>query len=246
MGGKIRKRQASANGLEIPCHDLSQLPAVKAGPTLGSQGAQGTGQIGVSEQFPHPGRLAPGEIQGTSVIEFLNRPGALFKTRQVGGETRRYDRRQWESGFGVIRGRLQNLCHIELAPTAVQGEPTIYRTGHRDRQGAVGGNAGIALGQPTLRPQLFNPRIECVKILPRGTAPRTVVTVQSFLLGVPDDGEQIAANAVAGGLHETQGSVGRNGRIHRATPSLENVQGDLGCQWLRCSRHAPGAVNGAA
>src|SRR5690606_23337250 len=67
-----------------------------------------------------------------------------------------------------------------------------------------------------------------------------VVAVQLPGLRVPDDGEQVAADAVAGRLHQAEGGIGGDGGIHGAAAAAHGVQGDLGGQRVRGGSHGLG------
>ena len=56
-------------------------------------------------------------------------------------------------------------------------------------------------------------------------------------LGIPYDGKEVAANAAAGGLDQAEHRIGGNGCIDRGATALEDVDGHLGGQGLRCRDH---------
>ena len=51
--------------------------------------------------------------------------------------------------------------------------------------------------------------------------------MELFGLGVPDDGVEVAADAAAGGLHQAERGVGRDGGVDGAAAGLEHVERDL-------------------
>jgi len=59
-----------------------------------------------------------------------------------------------------------------------------------------------------------------------------------FGLGVPDDGEEVAAEAVARGLHETEGGVGGDGGVDGGAAGFENIEADLGRERVAGGDHA--------
>ena len=64
--------------------------------------------------------------------------------------------------------------------------------------------------------------------------------MQALGLGIPDDGKQVAADAVAHGLHEAQHGIGGNRGVHGIAPGLEHIQRHLRGQGLAGGRHALG------
>jgi hypothetical protein len=65
-----------------------------------------------------------------------------------------------------------------------------------------------------------------------------VEAVKFFVGGAPDDREEVAADAVAGGFHEAERGVGRDGRIHGRAAGFQHVEGDLRGQRVRGGGHA--------
>jgi hypothetical protein len=57
-------------------------------------------------------------------------------------------------------------------------------------------------------------------------------------LGIPDDGEEIAAHAAGDRLHQPQRRIGGNRRIDRRAAFLQNIDRDLGGERLHRGRHA--------
>ena len=65
-----------------------------------------------------------------------------------------------------------------------------------------------------------------------------VEAVELLRLRIPDDGEQVAADALPRGLHEAQDGVGRDGGVDRGAAALEDVERHLARQRLAGRRHA--------
>lgn len=131
-----------------------------------------------------------------------------------------------ESVPRVLDRGLQDLVHGKLSEALVQFEPAVHGARHGNRERAAGGD-----GLVVVLPEPFQGQV-----LRR--APTGIQAVELPGFRVPDDGEEIAADAVARGLHQSEQGVGGNRRVHRGTALLENVQRDLGCQRLAGRRHA--------
>ena len=56
--------------------------------------------------------------------------------------------------------------------------------------------------------------------------------------GIVDNREQVAADAVAGGLHQPERGIGSDGRIDRTAAVLEHVERDLRGERVCSGRHA--------
>ena len=126
---------------------------------------------------------------------------------------------------GVTDGRRQVVGHRLATETVVQGEPAVDRSGHRHRQRAGGRDVLQAAALELSQGERFR------------RAARTVVAIELLRLRVPDDGEQVATDAVAGRLHQAERGIGRDRRVDCRASALHHVQRDLGGQRLRGSRH---------
>ena len=71
----------------------------------------------------------------------------------------------------------------------------------------------------------------------RGTA-AAIEAVELLRLRVPDDGEQVAAHAVADGLHEPERRVGGDRRVHRRAAALQDIERHLAHERMAGRRHA--------
>ena len=142
--------------------------------------------------------------------------------------------RQGKALFGVTRGRGEHFMHGQAAEFFVQGEPS----GHAARNRP---------GQGTGFRHFFDPFF-----LEKGERDRrrrraAGVQAEEFPgFAVPDYGEEVAADARSGGLHQAQGGVDRDGGIDGAAAFLEDVYADLRRQGLAGRHHAlPGDHFGA-
>ena len=141
---------------------------------------------------------------------------------------------------GIGNGRRQNLRHGQTPEPAVQCKPAVHGTGHRDGQAAPVRNIVILTG--ALHQRGFQRR----QRLPTRRAPGRIEPVQTACLGVPDNGKKVAADPVAGGLHQAQGGIGGNGRIRRTAAGFQNIDRHLTGQRNRGRRHALRTQNRAA
>ena len=73
-----------------------------------------------------------------------------------------------------------------------------------------------------------------------------VEAVEFFGFGVPDDGEQVAAEAAAHGLGHAEHGVGGDGGVDRVAAGLQDLDGGLGRERLAGGRHAVFADGGRA
>ena len=94
-------------------------------------------------------------------------------------------------------------------------EPAIHRAGNADRQRPVGRDLLVAV----LHEPLAGERL-------RSSAAR-VESVQALRFRIPDDREQVAADAVPGRLHESESSVRSNGGVHGVSALPHDLQRDL-------------------
>ena len=93
--------------------------------------------------------------------------------------------------------------------------PAVHRPRHRPRVGARGGNVPVGIGGNLVRGE-------------RGGSPAGAVqAVEAAGLRVPDDGEQVAADAARHRLHQSEGGVDRDGGVGGAASFLQHVHADL-------------------
>jgi hypothetical protein len=127
------------------------------------------------------------------------------------------------------RGR-EHVAHRQAAEPGVQLEPSVGGAGHADRQEAALRNRRAA-ELPELALQLLEAQAE------RRTA-RRVEPVELLRLAVPDDREQVAAEAAARGFHEPERRVRGDRGVDRAATGLQHVHGDLRRERMRGRSHA--------
>ena len=71
-----------------------------------------------------------------------------------------------------------------------------------------------------------------------GRAAAGVEAVELLRLRVPDDGEQVAADAAGHRLHEAHRGVGGDGRVDRVAALLQDVEPDLRRERVAGGDHA--------
>ncbi len=128
----------------------------------------------------------------------------------------------------------------------MQGEPAVHRAGDGDRKRPERGYAPVVRVQFAARLHLRYALLQLRQGLSPGGTTGAVVAIQLPGSRVPHDGEEVAADAVAGGLHQAQCGVGGDRRVDRRAALLEDVERYLGGQRMGGGRHPPGAVDGAA
>ncbi|GBF31119.1 hypothetical protein MnTg04_01073 [bacterium MnTg04] len=105
-------------------------------------------------------------------------------------------------------------------------EPAIDRARHTDRQ------------RPARRDRLVAVVDEPFAGQGARRAAAGIQAIQFFRFGVPDNREQIAADAVTGRFHQAERGVRRDGGVDRVAAGLENIDRYLGRQRLTGRRHA--------
>ena len=195
VGGQVLGPQPAADAAHVGVHHLGQGAGVEGFASAGRQGLIGRsqGRVGPALTGARAGAVL-GEDRA-DVVGFLDDPvRAKFvegphRLAPVGGDHRRD--RKVVAGIGDGGG--QQIGHGHAAEAAVQGEPAVdaARNRHRHRaearQIAVLGGLGARGLQTEAR---------------RRTA-GAVVAEQPLLNRIPDQGEEVAADARAGGLDET-------------------------------------------
>ena len=136
--------------------------------------------------------------------------------------------------IGDRRG--QNIGHAQLAEPVMHFEPGVDRAGHGDRHRAERRDGLAAL-------ELLD---ELLVAGSHRAFSGAVQAIEFLRLRVPDDCEQIAADAVAGRLHQAKRGIGRNRGIDRRAAFFQYVDSDLAGQRMGCRRHAMPGMNRAA
>ena len=125
---------------------------------------------------------------------------------------------------GVADGGGEHVRQRQLAEPAVQLGPAVDAAGHADRERAERRNVLRACACAILR-QLCERR--------DAAAAAGVEAVELLRLGVPDDGEQVAAEAAAGGLGDAEDGVGGDGGVDGVAAGFEHVERDrVASGWL--------------
>ena len=176
-------------------------------------------QVRILEHVAGPGRVAIGEIGRQGIRRFAQ---AFLGLGPPSGD----DLGDRKALLGVLDGRTQNIREGQLAELLMQVVPARNAAGHRPGQRAVFGNLL----------QLVH-----LEVFARGLVGRAAAGVEAVqLLGlvVPDDGEQVAADAARHRFHEPQGGVGGDGGVHGRAPLTQNIEPDLRGQRLAGRDHA--------
>ena len=227
VGGKILAREGAALRLQVIDDHIGQIAVVIGIAPVAGDRLERVGKVRIAEDFARLGGFAIGEPDLARIAEI-----ELVLARRIGleraGEIHADDWRDRVAFARVADGRRQVCRHGPLAEAFVHGEPGIDRARHGDRQRAIGrqGVCPIELVE------------QLVERLTLRAAARPIDAVQFAGRGVVDDREQIAADAVAGRLHQPQRGIGRDGRIDRAAAVLEHVERDLRGKRVRSGRHA--------
>ena len=217
-----------AAGLPGEGHDLfHQLAPVIALAVRGGQTLQGVRIVRQAEQLP-------GTV-GFAVLGEVSQPGGehrrlLFRR---GLEALRLAHPQpvhvqghREALPGVLDGRSHQFRHGQAAKAAAQRRPGGRSAGHHGGQPAVYRHLLIAHGpHPVCRQG-------------HGGHTGAVEPVQLFVLRAPDQGEAVAAQAVAGGLHQGKGYRHGDGGVHGVAAPLHGVNAHLGGQGNAGAGHA--------
>ena len=125
----------------------------------------------------------------------------------------------------VANCRRQNFLHLQPPISLVQLKPAVNSTRYADRQWAV------------RRDSVDSTLLEILERHRLRRATGCIQARQFLLFCIPHDGEQVAANATACRLHQTQHRVRGDRRIDRTTAGLQNIERDLCCQRLTGGRH---------
>ncbi|CFN81455.1 Uncharacterised protein [Bordetella pertussis] len=133
----------------------------------------------------------------------------------------RGDGRDQEAVARVVQGRLEQAGEIQLAEFARQRHPSRHGARHRHGVPAARGH-GVMAREVFPRPGLRRPS-------------RGIQAMQ--LASVPDDGEQIAADAVHARAHHRHGDGRRDRRVDGVAASRQHAHGGLVGQRLLGADH---------
>ena len=215
VGSQVFVREETVHLFHEVVDCAGDLALIESVPTFPGDQFQGVGQVGILKHLTFPGGAATGHVGLSVVWIIVEPPGGAF---QVIGDQLRYR----EALPGIGDGRLEDLLHGKAPKAAMQLKPAVHRAGHADRKGAVAGD----FTQPQLPEMLQG------QGLWRPAA--GIQAVELLRLAIPHNGEQVPADATAGGFHQAQGRVGRYGRVDGVTPLFQDIQGDLGGQGVAC------------
>ncbi len=209
----------------------SEGAAIEALPAVARQHGIGLGKIGVGEERAFARRIA---VRG---IEREGKPGALDpvaplrEAADVGCPAAGNDRRQREAVAGEADRRRQHIGNRQPAEPGVERAPASDRPRHGH---GIHPQRVDRAGGPVPAPQ-------CRDIEPARREARGVEPDQPPRLRVPDEREQVAADAAAGRLDKAEHGVGRDRGIDRRPPRLQDRDCGRSRQRLGGCCHAPGA-----
>ena len=181
--------------------------------------------------------MAVNQISFLSIGELLDQSAVFLECLKVALPVLGDDLGDREAVLGIGDRRCQVFADWELAETLVQREPGINRAGHRYRERSHEWNlirrfhARLLVGGRDLGLHLR-------KIAALRRPAGTVVTVELVRLGIVDDDETVAADAIEHRLHQTENRVGRDRGIHRAAAFLKYFDGGERGQRLFGGGHA--------
>ena len=208
MGGEILIGQEAADPFEIVAHDVGGFAGIEFVPALVSDPLQRVGQVRISEQatFLRRGR----EIGRLRIVELFQHAAVsrFLQARCVAAPIIGDDLRNRRAVTGVLNGRFEVHVHRLLAELVMQRVPAIDRARHRHGRGAEGRNL-LALHE------FVGFRLHVVQCRAQGRATGAIVAVELLRFRVPDDGKQIAADAVAGRLDQAEHGICGNRGVHR-------------------------------
>ena len=176
----------------------------------------GPGEAGVLHDLAVAARFAVDEVERGEFGILLG-----FEA-EVGGD----DGREREAFFGVGDGGFETLGEGELAEAFVERAPAADASGDAPAQGADAGDFVEFEIERGLE----------VPIVGRAAAG---VEAEEFLVFLaPEDGEEVAADAVAGGFGEAEHGVGGDGSVDAVAAFLEDVESGEGGERNAGADHA--------
>ena len=182
-------------------------------------GFVGGGEVRVLEDLADARRASVREVGGRRV-------GPLRQGEGRAGPLPLDDLAHREAAAGVGDGRRQRVGELQRPEPLQQLVPAIDRARHRPRQGSLARHPRVTLPDQRLAVDLV-----------RRAAGR-VQPVELLGLGVPEDGEQVAADAVHVRLDQPEDGVDRHRGVYRVAAGLEDVDAHLRRQRLAGRHHA--------
>ena len=207
MGGKILISQEAADPLEIVAHDVGGFAGIEFVAAFIGYPLQRVGKVRIAEQaaFFRGGR----EIGRLRIVELFQHAAVsrFLQARCVAAPIIGDDFRDRRPITGILNGRFEVHVHRPLTEFAMQCVPAIDCAGHSHRRGAEGRDL------LTLH-EFVGLGLHVVQRCALGRAAGAIIAVELLGFRVPDNREQIAANAVSGRLDKAQHRICGNGRIH--------------------------------
>ncbi len=182
-----------------------------------------TSALGDSRERPCKVRVAEdraGRRHASVDQEGTGRVGFGLEQRQRTGPESGRDLRDRKSFLGIVDGRRQQVGHRQSPEFLAHRMPARDHARHGDRVRAARRQFGDAGGLQILRRQRA-----------RSPAAR-VEAMERARLGLVDERKQIAADAVARGLHQAHHRVGRDGGVDGVAAALEHLHAGAGGQHL--------------
>ena len=184
-------------------------------------------EVGIREDLTLHRRVAVDQIRVLCVVHFLER-SPRFSKPEVAGPVIGDELGDRKTFTRVFDSRCKYLINRQFTEAVVQCKPAVDRTGHRHGQGSQRRNR-IA------RAEL---RFQVGETASQRRPTRSVVAIELLRLGVPDDGEEVAADAATHRLHQSERGVRGDGRVDGTAASFQDVDRDLRRERLRRCRHA--------
>ena len=218
MAREVLLGEQAADGLRVGDDGVGDLPFVVGVGPLGGEDAEGLRQPGVLEDLAGARGLSAGE-------ERRRRARHLCQAAGRGAPGRGDQLADGETLLGIRDRRREQLRERPGAEPGAQRVPPADASGHRPRQRPLVGDLGEPLGL-----EEFERRCE------RG-ASAGIQAVQGLGLGVPDDGEQVAADAVGGRLDQAEDGIRGDRGVDGVAPVLQDADRRGGRQRLARRGH---------
>ena len=224
--GAVRGQVGFVQVAAVLAHVVGDLPGdlapVERFPASLRQQFVGCGQARVAEDPALAGRFAVWH-------ERVGESRVVGQGARIGGPGGGRQLRDRKSFMGKRDGRRKKLGEVLAAVALVQFVPAVHRARNGYRQ------------RPERGDVLQSALAKDVEIQRAWRPAAGVQAGWRVLAGFPDHGEQVAADAAAGGLGKPQHGVGGDRRVDSVAAGAEQVQAGLGGEHLAGRHHAPGA-----
>ena len=230
--------QPAAVGAHEGVDLVDNLTAIKTVASLRRDELVGVGQRRVPENLTL-GRRVPllrqgfgGQAAGIHAISLEERSGQMLaaQDRHVALPVEGDELAERKSLLGITDRGGEHLRQRQPAELRMKLGPAVDRARHADGQQAVGRDRGAV--------ELCELGLHLLVAESERRAAGGVEAVEFFRLRIPDDGEQVAADAAAHRLHQAQRGVGRDGGVDRRAAGLENIEAGLRRERLAGADHA--------